>query len=169
MERRYTESDGAINAVCFTGHREIDTASACQIPSVLKEVIRETISRGATRFLTGGAMGFDTIAALCVLELKEEFPNIRLELILPCREQAKNWNEVGRSVYNMILARADRIEYLHDTYTSSCMHDRNRRLVDLCDMVIAYCAHSGGGTAYTIAYALNQKREPVNIYDFING
>ena len=112
-------------------------------------------------------MGFDTIAALCVLELKEQYPHIKLELILPCRNQSQRWNELGKGVYDSILERADRVEYLHDTYTAGCMHDRNRRLVDLCDLVVAYCEHSGGGTAYTMAYALKQERELVNLVDLI--
>ena len=154
---------------CFTGHREIANNTAYLIPSVLKDVLRKLISRGATRFLTGGAMGFDTIAALCVLELKEEFPQVKLELILPCRDQTRLWNEQNRSIYNMILERADRAEYLHDKYSSSCMHDRNRRLVDLSDVCVSFCIHSGGGSAYTMAYALSLEREVINIADIIDA
>jgi uncharacterized phage-like protein YoqJ len=161
----YMQSNDRITSVCFTGHRDIDASAACFIPSALKNVLREAIARGAYRFLAGGAMGFDTIAALCVLELKNEFPHIKLELVLPCRNQAQRWNELNRSVYDMIFERADRVEYLHETYTPSCMHDRNRRLVDKADLVVAYLVHSGGGTAYTVAYALKQDKELLNLCD----
>lgn len=163
---KYTQNDNKITSVCFTGHREIDAAEAKYVPSLLKDIIRELISRGATRFLAGGAMGFDTIAALCVLELKSEFPQIKLELILPCKNQSARWNDRHRLVYDMILERADRVEFLHESYTPACMHDRNRRLVDNADLVVAYLVHSGGGTAYTVAYALQSGKELVNVYDF---
>ena len=110
-------------------------------------------------------MGFDTIAALCVLELKADFPHIKLELILPCKNQSQKWNEINRRIYDMILERADKVEYLHECYSASCMHDRNRRLVDETDVALAYLAHSGGGTAYTVAYALKCQKELINIYD----
>ncbi len=168
MPEKYTNRDNKIQAVCFTGHREIEKSVAINLPHHIKQAIRETIARGATRFLAGGAVGFDTIAAICVLELRDtEFPHISLELILPCRSQSAKWNEINKMVYCSILDRADRVEYLHESYTSSCMHDRNRRLVDLCDVVFAFCTHSGGGTAYTMGYALKQGREVVNVAEFI--
>ena len=167
MVERYTQSDNKIQAVCFTGHRDIDACSAYLVPSTLKAIICEAVGRGARRFLAGGAMGFDTIAALCVLEMKNQFPDIKLELILPCRNQANKWSEINKRVYDSILERADRVEYLHDVYTATCMHDRNKRLVDCADLVISYLTHNGGGTAHTVAYALKQGRELVNIDDFI--
>ena len=156
-----------ISSVCFTGHRDIPRESAYAIPSCLKTLLRNLIASGARTFLAGGAMGFDTVAALCVLELKEEYPDSRLELILPCRDQTKMWNEQNRATYNFILARADRVEFLHDRYTQSCMHDRNRRLVELCDVCVAYCIHSGGGTAYTVAHALSKGKELINIAELV--
>lgn len=162
---KYTKTGAKIESVCFTGHRDIDITQAYRIPPLLKDVLRECIERGASRFLAGGAMGFDTLAALCVLELKTEFPHIKLELILPCKNQSQKWNDINRRIYDMILERADRVEYLYESYTASCMHDRNRRLVDETDVALAYLAHSGGGTAYTVAYALKCQKELINIYD----
>ena len=157
-----------ITSVCFTGHRDIDKNSAYFIPSALKATVRTLIELGATTFLCGGAVGFDTIAALCIIELKEEYPDIRLHLVLPCKNQTRMWNETSRTIYDMILKRADRVEYLHESYTQNCMHDRNRRLVDLADVCIAYCVHSGGGTAYTMSYALKCNKQLINIYVNVN-
>ena len=112
-------------------------------------------------------MGFDTIAALCVLEIQEKYPDIVLKLILPCKEQTRLWNEGGKLVYDHILSRAERVEYVSDRYTSWCMHERNRRLVAESDCCVAYLAHSGGGTAYTYAYALQHGLEVININDMM--
>jgi uncharacterized phage-like protein YoqJ len=161
------ENVNKMSAICFTGHRDISREAAYAIPSCLKKLLRNLIANGARTFLAGGAMGFDTIAALCVLELKEEYPDIRLELILPCRDQTKMWNEPSKATYNYILEHADRVEYLHERYTQSCMHDRNRRLVELCDVCVAYCIHSGGGTAYTVAHALSKGKELINIAELV--
>ncbi len=160
-------TNGIVESICFTGHRELSNDSFASIGSILKQTIRVLIKHGAHRFLTGGALGFDTLAALCVLETKKDFPDISLELILPCRNQTIRWSDADKAVYNEILIHADRIEYLHDSYTSTCMHDRNRRLVDECDLCVAYLEHSGGGTAYTVAYALKSDTEVINIADMI--
>ena len=174
MQKNMRETEGFFEmndknnkTLCFTGHREIENNSPETIAHVLNQTVRILISHGARRFLTGGALGFDTMAALCVLEQKKEFPDITLELILPCKNQAKRWNDFDRSLYDSILGRADRVIYLHELYNSTCMHDRNRRLVDEGDICVAFLEHSGGGTAYTVAYALKQGKEVINIAELM--
>ena len=164
---KYQNEKTPISTVCFTGHRSIDYNTSILIPSVLKASIEELIKRGARRFRAGGAMGFDTIAALCVLELREQYPDIRIELVLPCREQSKYWKEPSVMVYDHILGRADSVEYVQEHYTPTCMHERNRRLVDESDVCLAFCSQSHGGTAYTFAYALESGLEVINILDFL--
>lgn len=156
-----------ISTVCFTGHREIDMEDAINIPSSLKKVLRELILRGACTFKAGGAMGFDTVAALCVLELKEEFKNIELCLVLPCRDQTKMWNNENVKAYNYILNNADHVHYVADSYYQGCMHERNRTLVEGSDVCVAYLKKSHGGSAYTYALALSMGLEVINIYDII--
>lgn len=158
-------SDLDITTVCFTGHRNIPKEYAFMLPGILKREIERLIDRGARRFRAGGAIGFDTVAALCVLELKEKYPQIELDLILPCKDQTRGWNDLSIKTYEYILASADRVEYVSDRFTSWCMHERNRRLVKGSQACVAYLAHSGGGTSYTYAFALENKLEVVNIYD----
>ena len=156
-----------ITTVCFTGHRNIDKKDAVRIPGELKRILEELIGRGARRFKAGGAMGFDTVAALCVLELKEKHPEISLELMLPCRDQTRGWNEDCKKVYEYIKGQAEKIEYVTDGYTSWCMHERNRRLVNGSRVCIAYLKQSTGGTAYTYGYAIEKGLEVINIAELI--
>lgn len=152
-----------IEAVCFTGHRYIDRRDAFAIPTRLKALLTELIAKGARRFRAGGAIGFDTVAALCVLELKETYPDISLELVLPCRDQTRNWSDQDKTVYNYILSQASSVEYVAESYTPWCMHERNRRLVNESQVCIAYLKHSNGGTAYTYSYALQKNIEVINL------
>ena len=156
-----------VTRVCFTGHRSIEPEKACSIFNALSQMLHALIRHGATHFYAGGALGFDTIAALTVLRLKKTYPHIKLCLILPCKNQTKMWGDSDRAIYESILANADSVAYVSDTYTSQCMHERNRRLVDSTDFCIAFCEHNGGGTAYTMAYALKSEKELVNLSDFI--
>lgn len=53
----------------------------------------ESIENGYRYFGEGGALGFDTVAALTVLELKSVYPDIKLILVLPCKKQTRGWSE----------------------------------------------------------------------------
>ena len=79
-----------INTVCFTGHRNIPREYAFMLPKALKHEIEKLINRGACTFRAGGAIGFDTVAALCVLELKEKHPNWTFEMF----DTGLDWNVV---------------------------------------------------------------------------
>ena len=153
--------------VCFTGHRQIPHDDAMKLPSLLETVLSDLIERGATTFRAGGAIGFDTVAALKVLELRESHPHIRLELILPCRNQTEHWEDLAVRTYQYILERADSHRFLFDTYFEGCMLERDRRLVEGCDVCVAFCNRSRGGTAYTMTKALRSGMEVININDLI--
>lgn len=120
----------------------------------MEQSIRVAIERGYTEFLSGGAMGADLWFAETVQRLKGEYPGIKLVFILPCETQANRWPESWRERYFDILAASDDVIYTSHTYTPSCMHERNRALVDRASLLFA--VHDGvtaGGTMYTIDYA----------------
>ena len=157
-----------INTVCFTGHRTVPREHAFSLPRVLEREILDLVERGATVFRTGGARGFDTVAALKVLELREIYPQIELELILPCRNQTERWGDADIRTYNHVLSRADRHKYLMETYTDGCMQARNRQLVQGSDVCVAYCYQNRGGTLYTMTYALKQGLEVINLAELLD-
>ena len=152
---------------CFTGHRRIERRHSLFIVPSIKKVLRKKYQQGFRIFRAGGALGFDTAAALSVLELRGELPDIKLHLILPCRDQDSRWNEYDKRVYRSILHAADEIVYAEEYYVSGCMHKRNRMLVDGSQCCIAYYdgAESGkSGTEYTYKYALQKNLELINLW-----
>ena len=161
------KTGGAVRTVCFTGHRQIPFEVAARLPELLENVIADLHERGAVAFRTGGAMGFDTLAALKVLDMRKKFPDIRLELILPCRNQTDRWDAASKQTYHYIMREANHCRFLYDTYFEGCMLERDRRLVAGSDVCVAYCAHNQGGTAYTFACAMKEGLEVVNLHDFL--
>ena len=153
---------------CFTGHRDISPAHMRRLPKLLEKLISEQIEKGARTFRAGGARGFDTLAALAVLDLKERYPDINLELYLPCKDQAVKWDERDRRAYEYVLDRSDKVSYVGQTYFKGCMFVRNRQLVDGAHVCIAYYDGGTGGTAYTVNYAAERGVEVKNTYDMIN-
>ncbi|MEE0928548.1 MAG: SLOG family protein [Acutalibacteraceae bacterium] len=150
---------------CFTGHRNISPAKFIYIKHRLITVIEEAISSGITDFCTGGALGFDTVAAQTVLEAKKNHPHIKLHLVLPCKGQAENWSVVNRRIYEDILGRADSVTYVSENYTRYCMQLRNREMVDRSSICISYLEKNTGGTAYTVKYAESKGLKIISIIE----
>lgn len=152
--------------VCYTGHRTIPESDFEELHNKLLTETERQIQNGAVVFRTGGAKGFDTMAALAVLFLKRKYPHIRLELILPCPTQTQGWSENDIAVYEQIKINADTHQYVSPFYYKGLLQVRNRRLVEGADICIAYLTHSsGGGTAYTCSYAIRQGLEFVNLFE----
>lgn len=152
--------------VCFTGHRAIPQAERAALKRRLRKEILRQIEEGATVFRAGGALGFDTMAAQTVLELRETHTQIELELILPCPDQTARWSAQDVAVYTEIKEQADRVVYVSPFYFSGVLQLRNRKLVEGADVCVAYLTDShthSGGTAYTILQALNAGAEYINL------
>ena len=150
-------------ACCFTGHRQFYGRNANEIGYSAARAIEGLIKDGVTVFKAGGAVGFDTVCALEVLRLRENYPAVRLELILPCKRQERNWNVRDKKLYREILEAADSVEFLAEQYYDGCMQMRNRALVNGSDYCIAYLARHYGGTYYTVTYAKEQGLEVILI------
>ena len=148
---------------CFTGHRNLPEWEKNSVRQKLEAVTREFAAAGIRTYCAGGAVGFDTLAEQVVLELKKEFPQIRLVLVLPCRQQAKYWPERDKAVYQDILRRADELIYVSEEYTKGCMQKRNRRLVEMSTICVTNLSRPTGGTAYTAAYAAKRGLSIINI------
>lgn len=97
---------------CFTGHRDISTEIKLYIAKQLECILRNLIGEGIRYFGSGGARGFDLMAADAVLQLKKEFPHIRLIMVLPCRDQTRGWRGEDLRHYERVLSQADKVVYV---------------------------------------------------------
>ena len=149
--------------VCFTGHRWIPSEKRENVSSMLFCFIQKAYDNGYRRFMCGGALGFDTLAALQVLELRRIHPEIKLVLAIPCGDQAAHWNRDDQEVYSRILDQADEKKVLSPFYYHGCMQTRNRYMVDHSNLCICYMYSLHGGTAYTVRYANSRNIEIINL------
>ena len=155
-------------ACCFTGHRHISEKKIELIRRNLKNTIIKAIENGYDTFYAGGAVGFDTMAAQIILELKEEYPKIKLKLALPCKSQTDGWDKNDVDEYDRIKKLADEVIYTSEENKKGCMHKRNRYLVDNSSLCICYMTKKSGGTAYTVKYAQNNGVMVVNIKEIVS-
>ena len=71
--------------------------TACEC---VTNLIDEVYARGYRHFITGGAIGFDTVAAVCVINARDtKYPDITLTLAVPCPDQTLKWSEKDKQNY----------------------------------------------------------------------
>lgn len=165
---------------CFTGRRPKylfgynDDSSYLKLTIYTYKVIKDAYDKGYRNFITGGAQGFDQLAFRAVNALKKEHPNENIKniLYLPCKSQSDKWGKdglFGSDNYKKMLNMADKIRYISDEYTNTCLMDRNKAMIDDSSLVIALYddknwdndkrVRSTSGTLNAINYAKNKHRQ----------
>lgn len=135
----------------LTGHRVLGKDFPAE---GTEKKLRTLLENGTDTFLCGMALGFDLLCGEMLARLKKEFP-LRLVACVPCADQSGRYPFSEKKRYAALLERCDEQVVLHKRYETGCMFERNRYMVDRCDMVLAYLrgACEKGGTYYTVRYA----------------
>ena len=149
----------------FTGHRIIAASNIQPLENLLDRAIDYVYNEGCRNFYCGGALGFDTMAAKKLILKRMVNRDIRITIIVPCRDQDLKFSESSKRMYNYILSMADEIIYISDEYTSVCMKERNQALVDACDVLIAYAGKKNSGSGQTVRMATEQGKTVYNLYN----
>lgn len=151
----------------FTGHRIIANRNIDTIRDIVSDNIEEMIIKhNVNTFISGSAIGFDTIAAEEVIKMRKKYPYIKLIMYLPCHGQEKKWTNMQKFKYRMMLSKAD--DYIYVTegkYNKNCMKLRNMRMIKDSFFCIAYCLVSRSGTGQTIR---NAEADGVKIINIAN-
>lgn len=146
-----------IATCCFTGHRpEKLNCSAEIVINKLRDAIEDAFSDGFTEFITGMSRGVDIWAAEAVLELRKDFPHIRLICAIPYEGFESEWDVNWKEKFYHIISSADETHYIEPKYSKSVYQIRNEWMVDHASMLIAGYTGAAGGTRNTIEYAKNQ-------------
>ena len=150
---------------CFTGHRKLPEEKIESIIIRLNDEVDRLINQGVTDFMSGGALGFDQIAASLIVSKKELGKPVRLIFALPCKGQEKLWTAEQKRLYHNLLAEADEIIYVSEEYTDGCMEKRNRFMVDHATYCVCAQLHRFSGTSQTVRYAEEKALRVVNVAD----
>ncbi len=150
-------------ACCFTGHRHLPADKIEKIARNLDREIESLISKGVTTFISGGALGFDQIAASLIIAKKEMGKNIRLIFALPCKSQDALWSQQQKKLYQNLLAEADETIYVSEEYSYFCMRKRNYYMVEHSDYCICALRKEKSGTGQTVRHAQKQGIKIINV------
>lgn len=137
-----------------------DTQEYRSLLADLHQAVAKAISDGYNIFLSGGASGFDLLAAEEVLRQKYNHAQLALRMILPYVNQSARYSVSDAARYKELLAQSESVHYISEPYTRDCMFRRNERLIFHAELCIAYLRKSRGGTFMTVNMA---KRKGIDI------
>ena len=144
---------------CFAGHRHIYDSD---LKTKMKKLIVSLIENGASVFLVGNYGDFDRLSSSVVRSLKENYPFIQLNLVIPYLTKEiisqKEWYE---SRYDHILLS----EIKENTPRHLRIIKGNESMVNQSDILISYVLHSTGGANKTLSYAKKKKLIIYNLAD----
>jgi uncharacterized phage-like protein YoqJ len=140
--------------LALTGNRGLAPGAPALIRQQLAELVQ--LHPGGI-WLSGGAIGFDQVAAQVLLQLGQ-----RVELVLPFAidVQGARWAPAQREALRAIAARAAAVEVLGSRYHVAGYHIRNRRLLDRADILVVFYEGRPGGTASVVREA-KKRRLPI--------
>lgn len=159
---------------CLTGHRpkgfpwnyeDKNCEEHKLYLAALREKIINLISNDYKHFIAGGALGADSDFAEIIIELRDSvYPDITLEIAIPCPNQDLKWREVDKQRYKAICDASNSINIISDKFTNFCMQKRNEYMVNHSDFVlIVWNGKEKGGTYNTLKYTQKKKKD----YDII--
>lgn len=160
---------------CLTGHRpkgfpwdyaDKDCIEHKSYLALLREKVVELISEGYRHFISGGALGADSDFAEIVIDLRDSaYPDISLEIAVPCPDQDLKWHAEDKRRYKKICKAADSVNVICEKYTNFCMQKRNEYMVDHSDFIIVvWNGEKQGGTYRTFQYT-QRKKKPFMVID----
>lgn len=153
----------------FTGHRPSslpwkynESAPSCiAFKKDLYTMLEKAIQNGWTSFISGLAIGYDTIAAETVLELKKKYKDVKIYGAIPHPGQEAKWTDDAKARYKKLLKKLDDYVICSESYDGpETMYKRNQFIVDNSSVIVALWNGSPrSGTANTVNYAKKQGRK----------
>ena len=158
---------------CFSGYRphkfsfplKRNNENFIELENNITNAILDAYEKGYRNFLCGGAMGFDLVCGETVVLLKEKFPDIKLVMVLPYKNQPKRFPPDWRQRYDFVLSSADHIYYFTEKYKKTAFIARNAKMVAHSSMIITYYNGKPGGTENTIAIAQRDRLTIINLHN----
>ncbi|MBM7645565.1 putative phage-like protein YoqJ [Scopulibacillus daqui] len=152
------------SAVAVTGYKPNELGIFTQKHpgiDVIKYTLRTNMiklieEKGIEWFIISGQPGVELWAGETALELKEEYPQVKLAVLMPFLEQEERWPEHVKTIYYDVLAQADFVEaitqrpYEHPAQ----LRQKNDFIIRKSDgMLIVYDEETPGSPQYYLSPA----------------
>lgn len=126
----------------------------------LKDRLKAYIEDGLEWVIITGQLGIELWAGEIVLELREEYPEINLAVILPYTAFGENWNEINKGLFERVIHQADYVNY-----TSNKNYESPKQLN--ANQVFTIRNTDGAFLVYDTMMGESADGSPKYIYDLI--
>jgi|SRR6185436_2636543 len=153
--------------ISATGHRppKLGGYAPCAKHRAIRRHMRDLLTklkqeRGEITIYSGGANGIDQFWMEVGHYLK-----LPVVAILPFPGFWSLWPESGQKHLASLLAKCSEVRYTHAVQLTDkpaavqAMMDRDKDLVNACDLLVAYWNGTKGGTAHTVGFANEAKKD----------
>ncbi len=155
------------NVACITGYKSFelgifkqDDKAVYYIKRALEKEIVSLVDEGLEWVLISGQLGVELWGAEVVLELQEDYPNLKLAVLTPFISQEENWNDQNKEYYELILSQADFVETISKDPYKNPQQFRNKNQLFLQksqSLVILYDEEKEGSPKYFYDEAKKKK------------
>ena len=136
---------------CFAGHGKICDGKIKE--KLLQHITTLIEEENVKDFWVGSYGDFDEYSASILIELKQTYTDMRIELVTPYLREKISANNAYYSHFNCVIV-ADIPENTPHKYR---ILKTNEYMVNKSDYIICYVEHSWGGAAKTFEYAKRKK------------
>lgn len=172
-------------SVAFTGYRESKMLKSSSRQPILKALFGESkqaklnkiadatyqaieglYKQGFRYYYSGVSSGFDMIAALAVLELRNKYSDVKLIAVVPFVGQDDRYTPQDKFTYKQILEQADEVVIMSDRYIENAQYlKRNDYMLEHSSQLVCYYDGQRGGSMYTYNRAVKYGYDIINICD----
>lgn len=135
------------------------------IKDALKKALKHYIEEGLEWVLITGQLGIELWAGEVVIELKEEYPQLKLGILFPHEEFGNKWNEKNQQLLHTVVSKADFVESTsHKPYQSPRQLSANQAfmLEHSHGTLLVYDPEYEGKPKYL--YQMIQKKQETSTY-----
>ena len=153
--------------VAGTGHRsdKLGGYDSSTYERVFKCAVIALQEQRPDLVISGMALGWDMALAEAAYALE-----IKFKAYVPFEGQESKWPRESRRLYLALLGKAESVVHVSSPgYSAQKMWDRNVRMVDDCDLLVALWDGSSGGTSNCLSYAKRAGRTSINYWDIYQG
>lgn len=171
-----------MKTITFSGHRpnklygyNLKDPKYLKLNKFLEDILENKIvEEGYDTFISGGALGFDTVAFLSVKNLKKKYSHIRNIMAVPFQNQPVKWSQKDQRLYAWMKDTADEVIYVDSlegynrtnseagAFNPDKLKIRNEYMIDNADFLIAlWDMDYKSGTGHCVGYAKKVLNNPI--------
>jgi uncharacterized phage-like protein YoqJ len=126
------------------------------IKKVLEKRLVSFIEDGLEWVLISGQLGVELWCGEVVIQLKKQYPQLRLAVLTPFYNQESNWNELKKEQYNQVLLQADYVDSItkREYESPSQLKLKNQYIIEKSDgLLVIYDDDKPGSPSYYLTNA----------------